>query len=127
MNKILILLLAPLFLSCGGNKSETVEESSNDQISAKSPQELGKELFEGVGNCFACHKSDQKIVGPSIQEIAKIYNAQNGDMVNFLKGNGKPIVDPSQYEVMKANFAITKTMTDEELEALEAYMYSFVK
>jgi cytochrome c len=42
----------------------------------------------------------------------------------FLKGEGKPIVDPSQFEVMKANFALTKTFSDEELKGLEAYIYS---
>jgi cytochrome c551/c552 len=44
----------------------------------------------------------------------------------FFKGEGEPIVDPSQYEVMKTNFAITKAMSDEELKALEAYVYSHV-
>jgi cytochrome c len=48
-------------------------------------------------------------------------------MVTFLKGEGKPIVDPSQYELMKASFAITKTFSDEELKALEAYVYSTLK
>ena len=48
-------------------------------------------------------------------------------MVTFLKGEGEPIVDPSQYEVMKTNFAVTKTMSDEELQALEAYVYSHLK
>jgi cytochrome c len=36
-------------------------------------------------------------------------------------------VDPSQYEIMKANFSVTKTMTEEELKAIETYMYSFKK
>lgn len=45
-------------------------------------------------------------------------------MVVFLKGEGEPIVDPTQFEVMKANFAITKAMSDDELKALEAYVYS---
>jgi cytochrome c len=48
-------------------------------------------------------------------------------MVTFLKGEGEPIVDPSQYEVMKANFALTKTFSEEELQSLEQYMYSQVK
>jgi hypothetical protein len=42
----------------------------------------------------------------------------------LFKRRGEPIVDPSQYEVMKTNFAITKAMSDEELKALEAYVYS---
>ena len=85
---------------------------------------MGKEIFDGKGNCFSCHKPDQKVIGPSIKEIAKIYKEKNGDMVTFLKGKGEPIVDPSQYEVMKTNFYITKHFTDEELKALEDYMYS---
>lgn len=59
-------------------------------------------------------------------EIAKIYKEQNADMISFLKGNAEPIVDPSQYEVMKANFQITKKMSDQELEAIVEYMYSFL-
>ena len=70
---------------------------------------------------------DQKVVGPSLKVIAQMYKDKNADMVKFLKGEGEPIVDPSQYEVMKANFAITKAMSDEELGALEAYVYSSIK
>ena len=45
--------------------------------------------------------------------------------MSFLKEEGKPLIDPSQYEVMKANFAITKAMSDDDLKALEAYVLSF--
>ena len=48
-------------------------------------------------------------------------------MVNFLKGNAEPIVDPSQFEVMKTNFAITQAMSDGELKAIETYIYSHLK
>jgi cytochrome c len=48
-------------------------------------------------------------------------------MVTFLKGEGEPIVDPTQYAVMKDNFAITKNFSEEELKALEAYVYSHLK
>lgn len=84
--------------------------------------QIGQEIFDGKGNCFACHKPDQKIIGPSIAEIAKIYKEKNGNIVEFLKGKGEPIVDPSQYEVMKTNFAITKNLSDEELKGLEDYI-----
>lgn len=114
---LLILLLA------AGCK-EKGSASSEITASAADPVALGQEIFEGSGNCFACHKPDQKIVGPSIREIAAIYKERNGDMVAFLKGQAKPIVDPSQYETMKINLEVTKKMSDQELEALEAYMYS---
>jgi hypothetical protein len=45
-------------------------------------------------------------------------------MVIFLKGEGEPIVDPSQYEVMKNKLAITKAMSDEELSARSLCIFS---
>jgi cytochrome c len=124
MNKLFILLFsAMLFTACGKEKITKKETASP----AENPVELGQKLFEGEGNCFACHKPDQKIIAPSLQEIAKIYKQQNADMVSFLKGEGQPIVDPSQYEIMKTNFSITKNMSDDQLKALETYIMSFAK
>ena len=111
-------------------KPETTTETTTETektSEVQKPEDLGKELFNGKGACIACHKPDVKLVGPSLQDIAKIYKDKNGDMVTFLKGEGEPIVDPTQYAVMKANFAITKTFSDEELKALEAYVYSTLK
>ena len=62
-----------------------------------------------------------------VKDIAKIYKEHNGDMVAFLRKKADPIVDPSQYNVMETNFAILKTMSDEELKSLEAYMMSTIK
>ena len=132
MKQILLLVITLLLFSCKNEeKKETMYpeggSTENEGTVAKlSPEaEAGREIFDGKGNCFSCHKPDQKVVGPSIQEIAKIYKAKNGDIVKFLKGDGEPIVDPSQYEVMKTNFYLTKTFSDKELKAVEAYMYSF--
>ena len=112
-----------VLISCKKESEESFGKSTESNTEVKAPEALGKELFEGKGNCVACHKVDQKIIGPSIQEIAKIYKKENGNIVDFLKNDSKPLVDPSQYEVMKTNFAITKTMSDEELKAIEAYIY----
>lgn len=126
--QLALVFCAAILISCGDKKKEEApKEVVSYELEAKPPVELGEQIFAGKGNCVACHKPNEKVIGPSLQDIAKIYKEQNGDMVNFLKGNGKPLVDPSQYEVMKANFAITKTMSDEELKGLEAYVYSFLK
>lgn len=115
--------------SCG-KKTETdpmgnpVEQSTT---TTQTPEEVGKEIFEGKGTCTTCHRADTKVIGPSIKEISKVYKDKKASIALFLKGEGEPLVDPSQYEVMKANFAITKTLSDEELEALEAYMHSLNK
>ena len=128
MRNTLFLFAVLAFGSC--KKEETKKEplypTTTDEI-AQTPEELGAEIFQGKGNCAACHQMDKKAIGPSIQDIAKIYKDKGADMVAFLKGEGEPIVDPSQYEVMKANFVITKAMSDEELKALEAYVYSSLK
>ncbi len=115
MKKVLPLLL--LIFACKDKDTKSV-------IVAKTDIEIGQELFEGKGNCASCHVLDQNIIGPSIQEMAAIYKTQNASIINFLKNDAKPIVDPSQYEVMKANFVITKAMTNNELEAIEAYILS---
>jgi len=124
--KLLFLLAIVLFFSC---KSEEKKENLYPESKAEkqTPEQLGQELFEGKGNCIACHQKDQKIIGPSLQEIAKIYKDKNGNMVSFLKGNKEPIVDPSQFEVMKTNFSITKNMSEAELKALESYIFSHLK
>jgi len=132
MKKVLFLSAVLAFASCKKEGSEstnaaTESVSEGESAKAKSPEELGKQIFESTGNCFACHQPDQKVVGPSIKEIAKIYKDKNGNIVTFLKGNAEPIVDPSQFEVMKTNFAITQAMSDEELKAIEAYIYSNLK
>ncbi len=132
MKKVLFLSAVLAFTSCKKEGSESKDQttetySEGESAKAKTPEVLGKELFEGRGNCTACHQPDQKVIGPSIQEIAKIYKDKKGDMVTFLKGNADPIVDPSQFSVMQTNFAITKEMSDAELKAIETYIYSHLK
>ncbi len=125
MRTTFLLLSAALLLAGCAKKESQKTETITHESEAKTELETGQELFEGEGNCFACHKPDQKIIAPSLQQIAKIYKTQHGDMVAFLKGESKPLVDPSQYETMKTNFSITKGMSDAQLKALETYIYSF--
>ena len=101
-------------------KSEVAAEPTVDPLLAK-----GQELFEGKGTCTACHKADTKVIGPAIKDIAKIYKEKGASIASFINEESEAIVDPSQYETMKANFVITKAMTAEERKALEVYMMSF--
>ena len=100
--------------------SETTTETTVDPLLAK-----GQELFEGKGTCTACHKPDIKVIGPAIKDIAKIYKEKGASIASFINEESEAIVDPTQYETMKANFVITKAMTAEERKALEVYMMSF--
>ncbi|WP_333599082.1 c-type cytochrome [Flavobacterium sp.] len=123
MKKVAFLLAITFFISCKKESQEDFGKTKEKPTTKVS----GKEIFEGAGNCIACHQPSQKIIGPSLQEIAKIYKTKNGNIVAFLKEESDPLVDPSQYDIMKTNFAITKMMTDEELQALQDYIYSFSK
>lgn len=135
MKKIVFLAIVLALTSCKkdqepfGKPTETNTESSaeGEVAAAKTPEDLGKSIFEGKGNCISCHQADQKVIGPSIQEIGKTYKDKKGDIITFLKGNADPIVDPSQFSVMKTNFPVTQAMSDEELKAIEAYIYSNAK
>lgn len=133
MKKVLFLSAVLAFASCKKETTENPTENTTESYSeghsaeAKTPEALGKDIFEGKGNCISCHQVDQKVIGPSIQEIAKTYKDKKGDLVTFLKGNADPIVDPSQFAVMQTNIPITKAMSDEELKAIETYIYSNLK
>lgn len=118
-----MLLLVFLTFSC--KKEEKAQKPRYPQTqSTQTVVQQGKEIFEGKGNCFACHQADQKVIGPSISQIAKVYKEKNGDIPAFLKEESQPLVDRSQYAVMKTNFAITKNLKEVELKALEAYILS---
>ena len=132
-NLLFIGVLSVATLVSCGKKEDKKEALYPENVAEKlSPEDQlvaeGKELFESnKAACFSCHKVDKKVIGPSVKDIAKIYKEQNGDMVAFLRKKADPIVDPSQYNVMETNFAILKTMSDEEIKSLEAYMMSTIK
>jgi len=130
LKPLLLVSFIVFTISCGGKqdvqdfgKKATNEVTKKDN-SAFPLAEKGKEIFEGKGICITCHKTDVKLVGPSLIDIAKIYKEKNASIATFLKGDEKPIVDPSQYEIMKTNFALTKNFSDEERRALEQYVLS---
>ncbi|WP_313806131.1 c-type cytochrome [Flavobacterium sp.] len=127
MKKIVLPLAALVLVAC---KKEEEKAALYPEIK-KSPEEvtleLGKEVFDGKGMCYSCHKPDQKVIGPSIADIAKIYKEKDASITDFLTEKSGPIVDPTQYSVMKTNFAITKNLPEEELKALETYILSFSK
>ena len=120
-NIFYFLALSFFIISC--DKKET---SKTEETISVATLEKGEALFT-ENNCIACHKIDQKIIGPSLQETAKIYKEKKGNIVAFLKEEAEPIVNQELYETMKINLQITKTMSDEELQSLEMYILSHSK
>ena len=92
MKKLALLAIVVLAFSCKKESQEPFGKSAETAIEVQTPEALGKEIFEGKGNCVACHQVDQKIVGPSIKEIAKIYKEKNGIWLISLKAKAKPLL-----------------------------------
>lgn len=127
MKKLVVTLSIIALISC---KKEAKKESlyPEKEVSVAEKQlQLGQEIFDGKGMCYSCHKPENKVIGPSIKQIAEIYKEKNADIKLFLQEKSEPIVDPEQYPVMKTNLTITKTFSEEELKAVEAYIYSHLK
>jgi len=125
INILLSVMLLAISISCGGKKADQDYDKKPSIDKATYPlAEKGKGIFEGKGICINCHKLDIKLVGPSIQEMAKIYKEKKISIATFLTGTEEPVIDPEQYEVMKINFELTKNFTDEERLALEQYIFS---
>ncbi len=112
---------------------EAVKEAADKTAeAAKDAVETTKEAVAGVdgqglfksNGCAACHNVDKKTVGPAVKEIAAKYAGKKDDLVKFLKGEGKAIVDPANFGTMKPNLEITKKMTDDQVGAIADYMLS---
>lgn len=131
---LLVLVLAcTVFISCGESKKEPAKKEVEKEVVKEVKQEKagdlvakGKELF-AAKTCTTCHQVDQKVIGPSVKDINKVYTEQNGDYLKFLKGEAAAIVDtdPGQVAIMKANLdSFVKDLTADELAAIIAYMKS---
>lgn len=119
---LLVLMVAVGITGCQSEKKEKEQITIGKKKEVVSPFDTGKAIFNGKGKCYTCHKTDKKSIGPSVIQIMEVYNEKGGDLIAFMKQEADPIVDPETYTVMKTNFAIIKTFTDEELKAVEEYM-----
>ncbi len=120
-----------LFLLLYGCHSDKKSKKNNNKsvpqraaLSKDSQIFLGNRLFSEK-TCITCHDVQKENIGPSVKQIMKIYNEQNGDIVSFLKGKAAPIVDTtaSQVAIMQANInGFLKDISDEELQTIAVYM-----
>ena len=126
MRSLIFLITITLFISCNSDK-KTIKDRGVPQraeLSQDSKIFLGNRLFSEK-TCITCHSVNTKKIGPSVVDIMHVYKKNNADIVAFLKGNSKPIVDTtaSQVAIMQANIdGFLKKITDEELNAISTYM-----
>ncbi len=127
--RLFIFFIAILVLnSCNADK----KTEKNDKKGAPERPELSHDSKIFLGNrlfsektCITCHAVNSKKIGPSVVDIMHVYKKNNADIVAFLKGNSKPIVDStaSQVAIMQTNIdGFLKKITDEELNAIATYM-----
>jgi len=129
MMRLFISLITILLLnSCNTDKKtkEAIEKGAppRAELSQDSKIFLGNRLFSEK-TCITCHSVNTFKKGPSVVDIMHVYKENNADIVAFLKGNSKPIVDTtvSQIAIMQANIdGFLKKITDEELDAIATYM-----
>ncbi len=137
---LIITVVTFAFTSCKGEKKveKEVKTEVNETITPAAEIVPATELtaeemafnaivdkIDAANKCSACHKAEAKFVGPSYKEIAVKYKAEKGNLVKFLKEQADPIVDPPQFAVMKANLAITKKLSGDDLAAIATFIRSF--
>lgn len=106
------------------NEVIVITAPERGELSKDSQIFLGNRLFSEK-TCITCHDVNRIKKGPSVKEIMAVYKEKGGDIVAFLKGNAKPIVDTtaSQVDIMQENIdGFLKDITDEELNSIAVYM-----
>ncbi len=126
MMRLFIVLITILVLNSCNNTDKKTEKRmpARPELSQDSKIFLGNRLFSEK-TCITCHAVATKKIGPSVVDIMHVYKKNNADIVAFLKGHSKPIVDTtaSQVAIMQANIdGFLKEITDEELNAIATYM-----
>lgn len=119
ISTISLISLTILSVNSFADNSE-FNKLNNNEINNEKPID-GKIIFQQKG-CTACHGPN--LIGPTVEKIASAYKGKENDLIKFLKGEGKAIVNPENESWMKAQIKRTKSMSDEELKALVKFILS---
>lgn len=95
MKKYLIVIAACTLVACGGNNNNNeksaevervneaiAEETITSQPAQTGTQDEGRELIAS-SDCVACHKEEEKLIGPGYKEVAAKYEP-NDTTVTYL-------------------------------------------
>ncbi len=137
--RMIIAGFLAVFLVVGTSCSSPEKENQNSKAelttSSKTPAATkentptvpkansGENLFKNNG-CVVCHQLNGKLVGPALKDVSSAYKNNKEGLTAFLKGNGKPIVDPAQAAVMQPQIAVTAAMSADDLNKLTDYILS---
>jgi len=92
---------------------------------ALSASEQGEAIFKSNG-CIFCHKAEGTTSGtiPSLSDLAGAYKGKKEQLIQYLKGESHPIINPERAGTMKRQLEKTKAMSDSERSALADFMLS---
>lgn len=85
----------------------------------------GKQLFNAKG-CSMCHKKDSNSVGPSLETIALRYSGKENQLIEYLNGNAKAIVEPGRDNVMRPQLMKIRAATPSEKRDIARYMITIM-
>ncbi len=89
---------------------------------ALSAGEQGEEIFKSQG-CISCHKQEGASGSfPSLSELAGAYKGKKEQLIQYLKGEAHPIVEPERAGTMKRQLEKTKALSDSDRTALADFM-----
>jgi len=75
-------------------------------------------------SCVLCHKKGADTIGPALMTIAKAYLGKEASLFDYLKGQGKPIVEPLRAPFMNPQLLKIRTLSDEDMKAVATYIIS---
>lgn len=75
-------------------REESIFLKQKAAATPKTEADLGKDVFNQY--CAACHKTDAKLVGPPVIEMASIYKSDKANLQKWIKAPGKKRADYPQ-------------------------------
>jgi cytochrome c len=97
-------------------RTNSVQQDTNLEIDhSLGDVALGAAIFDA--NCSACHKQEEKLVGPPVTEMLEIYSGNESGLINWIKVPGKKRPDSPQMPGFPQ-------LSESELKELSNYILS---
>lgn len=123
---ILVASFAAILISCGDKKKETTEETNTSvdtsftdkpAVTEVSEFQRGSDLI-AASDCLACHKIDEKLVGPTYKEVAAKYTEADIAMLS------KKIIEGGQGVWGEVPMTAHPAVTTEDATEMVKYILS---
>ncbi len=129
MKKILLIAVGLLAFSCSkkgeatdSKESTTLIEEPKQEEAKLTPLEEGKSLVEGA-DCLACHKINEKMIGPAYQDVAAKYE-NTPENIDAL---GEKIIEGSSGVWGNVPMAAHPGLSKENAKLMATYVLSLKK